>query len=195
MNQQKKRLFIVYSLNTSMDDSIRINRGKSLYFSTREKAEDLIKKFKDTYDFLYVDQVSSEKVYCLVLEEFELDSPYRYQLSTSVYSPEGQLLCDSMVADDGPFYGRPDNLMQHKIGDVVELPYGDQLVFGIVVGQPATLNEQTYAYGFTASDDSYAIIPHHCQDVDYAFAPMVFKPTRDVPDIVRKDLEQALAQI
>lgn len=195
MKEQKKRLFLVYSVNTSTDDSVRIHLGKSLYFSTKEKAEDLIKKFKDVYCFLYEDQTSAERVYCIVLEEFELDSPYRYQLSTSVYSPDGLLLSDSMVPDDGPFYGRPENLIQHKIGDVIELPYGDQLIFGIVVGQPAGLNDQVNTYGFIASDDSYAILPHSSHEVDYAFAPMVFKPTRDVPDIIRKDLEQAFAQI
>lgn len=194
MKKQKKRLFLVYPLSTRADGSV-VDSKNPVYFSEKEKAEKIITRFKHVYDFYYDNQISDKRVYCIVLEEYELDSPFPYQLSTSVYSPDGEFLCDSTAPDDGPFYGRPESTIQHKVGDIVELPFGDKLIFAIVVGQPIGLNSQTSTYGFTASDDSYAIIPHSSNEVDYAFTPLVFKPTREVPDKVRRDLEQAFAQI
>jgi len=187
MENHQQRLFLVYSLNTIGKDSITIRPGKPLYFSNMEKAEDLIQKFENLNAYLY-DQSQEERVYCLVLDEFELDSPHRYQLSTKVYSPQGRLLSECMVPDDGPFLGRSKNLIHHEIGDVVELPHGDQLLFGIIIGKPMNFNEEAGQYGLTASDDCYAVIHQQSHEVDYAHAPMVFKPTRDISDEVKTQL-------
>jgi hypothetical protein len=194
MKNHERGLYLVYSLNTSGEDPACIRPGKSLYFSTKEKAEEVILSFKNLYTFLYDDSSAGEHIYCIVLEEFELDSPYRYQLSTRVYSPNGLLLSDCIVPDDGPFFGRTKNRMHHDIGDVVELPYGEKLMFGIVIEQPACFNEEARSYG-TASDDCYTVIHHPSCEVNYAHAPMVFKPTRDIQETVREDLLQAFDQI
>ncbi|MDD4972134.1 MAG: hypothetical protein PHT07_22125 [Paludibacter sp.] len=178
-----------------MNDFPRIRSSKPLFFSGRAEAEEVIHTFKDLYPFLYGGISQGERVYCLVLEEFELDLPYRYQLSTSVYSPEGFLLTDSMVPDDGPFCGRSEKSIHHEIGDVVELPFGDQLIFGIVVEKPMSLNEVAGTYGLTASDDCYTVIHHKTQEVNYAYAPMVFKPTREVAEEVREELLSAFNEM
>lgn len=192
MKNNEWRLFLVYSLNICFDNPVNISPGKPLFFSNKKKAEEVISRFKDHYPFLYGDSSHEERVYCLVLEEFELDSPYRYQLSTSVFSPEGQLLTESLVPDDGPFLGRPEKTMYHEVGEVVELPFGNQLVFGIVVEKPMCFNEDAGLYGLTASDDCYTVIHHQSREVNYAHSPMVFKPSRDVPEEVRKDLTEQL---
>jgi len=194
METQQRRLFLVYSLNTFKDESARIRPGKKLYFSSIEKAESTILRFRDLYAFLY-DDSHSEHIYCLVLEEFKLDSPYRYQLSTRVYSPEGRLLSDCMVPDDGPFLGRTESLIHHEVGSVVELPFGDQLIFGIVIGQPMSFNENAGGYGLTASDDCYTVIHHQSLELNYAHSPMVFKPTREVSEEVRADLMSAYQKV
>lgn len=188
MKNQKWRLFLVYSLNTHVDNPVDIHPGKPLYFSSKENAENFVIRYKDYYPFLYGEIMHSERVYCLVLEEFELDSPYRYQLSTSVYSPDGKLLTDSLVPDDGPFYGRPEKSIHHDVGEVVEMPFGNQLVFGIILEQPVHFNEEAGKYGLTASDDCYTVIHHKSHELNYAYAPLVFKPSREVPEEVRKDL-------
>lgn len=188
MKDQNRRQFLVYSLNMSLDVSARIIPGKPLFFSCKEKAEEVISRFKYLYPFLYDEKLQGERVYCLVLEEFELDSPYRYQLSTSVYSPEGLLLCESIVPDGGPFLGRYESSIYHEIGEVIEMPFGDQLIFGIVLEQPMSFNEAAGAYGYTASDDCYTVINHPNHEVAYVHSPMVFKPTREVPDTVKEDL-------
>jgi len=194
MKDQNRRQFLVYSLNSSLDIAARIIPGKPLFFSSKEKAEEVILRFKDLYPFLYDEKLQGERVYCLVLEEFELDSPYRYQLSTSVYSPEGHLLSESLVPDAGPFLGRYESSIHHEIGEVVEMPFGDQLVFGIVLEQPMSFNEAAGVYGYTASDDCYTVMHHQSHEVSYVHSPMVFKPTREVPGIVKEDLVSAFKQ-
>jgi len=194
MENQQRKLFLVYSLNTFKDESARIRPGKKLYFSSIEKAEETIFKFKDLFTFLF-DDLHNEHVYCLVIEEFKLDSPYRSQLSTRVYSPDGRKLSECMVPDEGPFFGRAESLIHHEIGSVVEMPYGDQLIFGIVIGQPMSFNENACTYGLTASDDCYTVIHHQSMELNYAHSPMVFKPTREVSEEVRADLMLAYQNI
>ena len=195
MRDQQWRLFIVYSLNTRSKDPVCICPGKPLFFSSKEKAEDVIFRYKEYYPFLYEDSSESECIYCLILDEFELDSPYRNQLSTRVYSREGKLLSDCLTPDDGPFLGRLKKSIHHEIGEVVETPYGDQLMLGIVVKQPLCFNEEVEAYGLTASDDCYTVIHHQSQEINYAHAPLVFKPTQEVTDEIRENLLSAFMQI
>lgn len=190
METPKPTLFLVYSLNIINDDALSIHPGKKLYFSQLEKAEDFILRFSENFSFLY-DENQDEHVYCLVMDEFEMDSTYRNQLSTRVYSPEGQLISSCMVPDDGPFLGRPKMHMHHEVGDVVEFPYGNQLVFGIVVSQPMCFNEHAGEYGLTASDDCYALLHQRSPEIDYAHAPLVFKPTHEISDEVKMDLQTA----
>jgi len=194
MKNPKESLFLVYSINTFGKESVTIRPGKPLYFSTLEKAEEVIQNFKVLNPHLY-DDVQDEHAYCLVLDEFELDSPHRYQLSTKVYSPNGRLLSDCMVPDDGPFLGRSKKRIYHEIGDMVEMPHGDQLLFGIVIGQPMNFNEDAGTYGLTASDDCYTVIHQQSQELDYVHAPMVFKPTREIAENVRTQLLTAFKQI
>jgi hypothetical protein len=191
MNQQKRGVFLVYSLNLSKAEPNRIHPGKPLFFSDIEKAESMIQQFRKQYEFLYDSSNLEEQVYCLILEEYQMDSPYRYQLSTRVYSPEGQFLSDCIIPDDGPFLGRSKSCIHHQIGDIVEIPHGDHLVFGIVLEQPPCFNEESIKYGFTASDDCYTILHYPDQEIDYAHTPLVFKLTRSISDQVREALLSA----
>jgi hypothetical protein len=191
MNQQKRGVFLVYSLNLSKAEPNRIHPGKPLFFSDIEKAESMIRQFRKQYEFLYDSSNLEEQVYCLILEEYLMDSPYRYQLSTRVYSPEGHFLSDCTIPDDGPFLGRAESGIHHQIGDIVEIPHGDHLVFGIVLEQPPCFNEDSMKYGFTASDDCYTILHYPDQEIDYAHTPLVFKPTRSISDQIKEALLSA----
>jgi len=189
----EKTLFLVYPLNVSTEASANIKPGKPLFFSCMEKAEKMVKRFKDHYGFLYDIETQGERVYCLIIEEYAMDSPYRYQLSTRVYTPEGELLNDCMIPDDGPFLGRPISKMHHFVGDLVEIPYGERLVLGIVAEQPLCMCEENALYRLGASDDCYTVIQHPDHVINYAHTPMVFKPSREVAKDVRNDLEEALS--
>lgn len=188
-----KELYVVYSLSVMSGTQTVIKPGKPLYFSSKWRAESIVKKFSELYAFLYDETYQEERIYCLVMETFALDSPYRYQLATRVYTPYGELINDCLIPDDGPFPGRPASAIHHKVGDVVEVPCGDQLLFGIVVGQPAMLCESNASYGLGASDDCYTIIQLPDLEVNYAHAPLVFKPTRTISQDVTETLQTAMA--
>ena len=193
--KHEKELYLIYPLNTSSENPGNVHPGKPLFFSCKDTAEKMIREFKLHYGFLYDDEATQgERVYCLILEEYELDSPYRYQLSTRVYSPEGELLNDCIIPDDGPFLGRPESTINHRVGDFVETPCGDKLLFGIVAGQPACLCEENRQYGLSASDDCYVIIQHPDLEVNYAHTPMVFQPSREIPEEIQRDLTEALSK-
>lgn len=187
-----KELYVVYSLSVASGTQAVIKSGKPLFFSEKWRAEAVIRKFRELYAFLYDETSQGERIYCLIMETFALDLPYRYQLATRVYTPTGVLINDCLVPDDGPFPGRPTSAIHHQVGDLVEVPCGDQLLFGIVVGQPAVLCEKTSHYGLGASDDCYTIIQHPEMEVNYAHAPLVFKPTRTISESVEQDLKSAL---
>lgn len=185
-------LYLVFSLHVISDQYASIKPGKPLYFSSRNKAEAVINRFKELYGFLYDTATQGERIYCLIMETYALDSPYRHQLATRVYTPEGQLINDCLVPDDGPFLGRAKERIQHQVGDLVEVPCGDRLLIGIVADQPITLCEANKAYGLNASDDCYTIIQHPTMEINYAHAPLVFKPSQSVASSVSEALSQAL---
>ncbi len=191
--KNEKKLYVVYSLNVTSGANAVIKPGKLLFFSEKKRAESVISHFHELYAFLYDEETQGEKVYCLLMETFAMDSPYRYQLATRVYTPKGQLINDSLVPDDGPFMGRPESSIHHKVGDVVEVPCGDKLLLGIVVGQPISVCEVVTDYGLGASDDCYTIIQHPDMEVNYAHAPLVFKPTRTVSEEVAEALQTAMS--
>lgn len=190
--KKENELFLIYPLNVSSDHQAIIKPGKPIFFSEIEKAELMIQRFKELYAFLYDETSQGERVYCLVMETFAMDSPYRYQLSTRVYTPDGILINDCMIPDDGPFYGRPTSTIQHQVGDLVEVPCGDKLQFGIVAVQPVCLCEENKPYGLGASDDCYTIIQHPDMEINYAHSPMVFKPSRMISMTISQELTEAL---
>jgi len=190
--KETNALFLIYPLNVTSETQANVRPGKPLFFSNKEKAEEMIARFKEHYAFLYNEETQGEHVYCLIMEEYEMDSPFRYQLSTRVYTSDGKLINDCIIPDDGPFLGRPQSKIQHQIGDVVELPCGEQLLFGIVVRQPVCICEDNIPYGLSASDDCYTIIQHPDLEINYAHSPMVFKPTREISEEVRSTLSEAL---
>ena len=195
MEHKEQGVYLVYPLNLNKSEPNSIQPGKPLYFSDREKAEEVIRRYHEIYHYLY-DSNAESKVYCLVLEKYALDFQYRYQLSTWVYSADGLFLSDCVVPDDGPFYGRQKSGISHEIGEIVEIPYGEHLVFGIVVEQPLCLNEENRVdYGFTASDDCYTVIQYPNNEIHYAHSPLVFKVSSSVSENIRENLQQAFQRV
>ncbi len=195
MEHNEQGVYLVYALNLKKSEPNSIQPGKPLYFSNRGKAEDVIRRYHDIYQYMY-DANADSIVYCLILEKYALDSQYRYQLSTRVYSAEGRFLSDCVVPDDGPFYGRQRSGICHEIGEIVEIPYGERLVFGIVVEQPLCLNEENQIdYGFTASDDCYTVIQYPDNEIHYAHSPMVFKPSTFISEHVKDELQMAFQHV
>lgn len=195
MEHDEQGVYLVYALNLNKSEPNGIQPGKPLYFSNRENAEDMIRRYREIYHFLYEKNADS-RVYCLILEKYALDFQYRYQLSTWVYSPEGRFLSDCTIPDDGPFFGRQRSGICHEIGEIVEIPCGDRLIYGIVVEQPLCLNEDNRVdYGYTASDDCYTVIQYPDHEIHYAHSPMVFKPTTVISDTIKEELQLAFQRM
>ncbi len=190
--KKEHNLFLVYPLISSKVDKSRIYPGKPVYFSNKAKAEQMAKTFKDHFGFLYDEVIQEEKVYCIIIEEYEMDTPYRYQLSTLVYDCDGILLNDSNTPDEGPFLGRDKTEIKYTIGDFVEIPCGEKLIVGIVAEQPLSMCEIESDYSLNASDDCYTIIQHPDHEINYAHTPLVFKPSIDINEVIKDDLKNAL---
>jgi hypothetical protein len=185
MERNNAGLFLIYALFLEKSDERIIQTGKPLYFSSSENAIETIRTFSTHYPYLYNDSTSDQQIYCLIMEQYALDTTYRYQLSTWVFSKDGALLCDSLVPDDGPFWGRQKSAICHQLGDLVEAPLGNKLYYGIVIEQPISFNENVGDYGLTASDDCYAVMRYPDKEIFYAHAPFVFKPTGKVDIKIR----------
>src|SRR5665647_1115397 len=87
MEHKNQGVYLVYALNLNKSEPNSIQPGKPLYFSNRENAVDVIRRYPEIYHYMY-DVNADSRVYCLVLEKYALDFQYRYQLSTWVYSAE-----------------------------------------------------------------------------------------------------------
>jgi hypothetical protein len=194
MEKHDPGLFLVYALLLNKTEFKSIQPSKPLYFSDRKKAEETIRRYSEYFPFLYIDAQSDERVYCLIMEQYALNTTYRYQLSTWVYSADGILLSDCIIPDDGPFLGRQKSGICHEIGEVVETPCGDRLVYGIVVEQPICFNDDHQKYGYTASDDCYTILRYPDKEIYYAHVPLVFKPSESISAIVQEELQLAYQQ-
>ena len=176
MEHHNEGIFLVYALILQKTNSNGIRPSKPLYFSNKEQAMVAVRQYADYFPFLYHGDDSEERVYCLIVECFALNLSYRLQLATWVFSPEATLLSECLVPDDGPFLGRANHTIEHRIGEIVEVPIGDQLVWGVVLEQPLCFHESNLKYGYTASDDCYTILCYPDHELHYAHAPFVFKP-------------------
>ena len=195
MKNTENGLYLVYPLLLDKNQSNRISNGKPLYYSSYGNAVCVIEEFSKHYPYLYTNTDSNDQVYCLVIEHYAMDTSFRYQLATWVFSADGKLLCDCVIPDDGPFLGRQKNKICHELGEIVEIPSGNQLFYGIVLEQPLCFNEEAGKYGLTASDDCYAVIRYPENEIYYAHTPLVFKPTFTIPEPVRNNLISAYQEI
>lgn len=180
MKQKDLELYLVYALMIEKTKERNVYREKPLFFSNRQKALEVVEHYQVHFPFLYESPENNHSIYCLVMEQFALDSTYRYQLSTWVFDQQGRLLCDCLIPDDGPFHGRPDESICHQLGEIVETPLGNQIFYGKIVEQPLRMNEKGNLYGLTASDDCYGVMRYPDGSIFYAHAPMVFKPTLEI---------------
>lgn len=182
-------LFCMYALSVELKTEKKlIKRTSSLYFSSEEKAVQAAKEYRQYYACVYDPVVSAEELYCIIVEGRKLDSIYKDVLFTKVYSPEGQLLDSCEVADGEPFQGRKKESILHQPGDLVEIPFGEELCLGVVLGQPPVFNENQSLYGLSSSDDSYTLLVYPSMEVDYAYAPLVFKPRFKIDEAAKQNL-------
>ena len=175
-------LFVLNALNLdrSCEPEPLLRQGLSLYFSDMDEAENAVSRYQEAYHFLYDSQDASMELYCLLLDEYELDCMYPKKLSTRVYSPQGLLKEQMKVCEEGSVYGESMIVTAFLEGDLVEAPVGELLRLGIVLQTP---NKK--------DDDHYKILFYPDMEEDYIYAPLVFEPSRPVSKRISFALRQA----
>ena len=181
-------LFDLYALSVELKSEKKlIKKTSSLFFSSEEKAAQAAKEYRHHYACMY-DTMSTEELYSIIVEGRTLDSVYQDILCTKVYSPDGQLIDSCEVPDGESFQGRKKETLFHQPGDIVEIPLGEELCLGIVLGLPPLFKEDQSLYGLSSSDDSYTLLVYPSLEVDYAHAPLVFKPRYKIDEAVKQSL-------
>lgn len=179
------KLYILYALNVEYRQSTDavLSQGASLYFSDMEKVEEMLKSYRHRYACFYDPEVSDTQLYCLIVDEYEMNVIYPKKLSCRVYSPEGLMKSRMSVCEDEQAYGRVLPSPDFKEGDVVEAPIGDYLQTAIVLACPVS-KEENY----------YTLLVYPDMEVEYVYAPLLFKPSVGPDDAVVQCLQQASAQ-
>lgn len=186
------RLFVLSALNTNEECPGELQQSRLLFFSSLKQAQIAAACYRQAYSFMYECGANSKSLYCLVLEEYEMDSIFQHKLSTRVFSSEGEEL-DSSVSPDGvPFTGRPEKLQRYKVGDIVESTCGEHVNLGIVLERPLTEKEVARKSSDKQHDDCYKILSYPSLDVDYVHSPFVFTPKHHVDNDISSYLHEAM---
>lgn len=178
-------LFILYALNVEYrpSEGALLSQSASLYFSTLDKVEEVVASYRQRYACFYDASVTDTQLYCLVVDEYEMDVLYPKKLSVRVYSPEGSMRHQMRVCEDEENYERVLPPSQFFPGDLVEAPIGDYLHTGIVLECPAA-EEENY----------YSLLVYPSMEVEYVFAPLLFEASSPIDKQAQVALQQAYEQ-
>ena len=113
------------------------------YFSSRDKAEKIIKKIVTGGSY-----VEPQQLFGFRIEEYPLDNDSYYATkSRRSYLPDGSLWAENLLSEipdeNGmeEFFGRPAEKIRFNIGDLVEVLYGNTVTLEIVGNLPMTPDE------------------------------------------------------
>lgn len=160
-----------------------------MYYSTLKHAESAAAEYRQSYSFLYEDGPSPKEIYCIIVEEYKLNTVYPIKLSVSVYDSSGRLM-ERSILPDGDSINQPAIVGQSfKVGDIVEAPCGEHLYVGIIAEIPC---QNCLGELKTSMDDSYTLIVYPSMELDYVCAPLVFLPHQRISKNVRTYLRDAL---
>ncbi len=176
-------IFVLNALNLELcrENGSVLRQGLSLYFSNLMEAEQVIKDYRNAYRFFYEEETSSLELYCLLLDEYQMDCVYPKKLSTRVYSPDGFLKDRMRVCEEGEDYGESPVMSGFLPGDLVEAPIGEYLQTAIVVFAPSAPDY-----------DYYQLIVYPSMETEYVYAPLVFPPSRPLSNLLCHQLTAAL---
>ena len=175
-------LFILYALNVEYrpSEGALLSQSASLYFSTLDKVEEVVGSYRQRYACFYDASVTDTQLYCLVVDEYEMDVLYPKKLSVRVYSPEGSMRHQMRVCEDEESYERVLPPSQFFPGDLVEAPIGDYLHTVIVLECPKS-----------KEDNYYTLLVYPELEQEYVYAPLLFEPSLSLDDRVTNVLLQA----
>lgn len=191
--------------------AFKISRSGCCLCRTFEEANIQIKKLAANK--------GQEKIYRFVLRQLPLAERLHAGdfLKLWVYNANGQLLDLSLCSDcasagaQNEFRGRPENLIHFRKGEIVEWFDRAKARLAVVTGLPLTPSqcleiaerhnnrhpEYPREWILDWSDDSYTVIhgPDYAVTHEHIFAPFVSKPAFEVPEELRKYLEEAWEKV
>ena len=192
----------------------RLLNGGRFLFRTLADAE------RQIAEIVASGKASGDLPYCFLVEEIPLGR--RQWCSESQawrrYDGTGQLAVSSLVSEmdyDGglePFFGRFPELCPVRRGDIVEVMRGEEVVLEIVLHLPPdprsvlrlyTEKDGTQRHPLDFSDDSYTTLDGSLAEGKDTYmlahghphAKQVFPAGRNVPDRVRRRLEDCLRRV
>ena len=208
------------ALETLRYPSRKVNRIGFGFYSTFDKAYDMFQKLvaESKEDKEECEKEGEpDEYYAFTLgysiSKIQLDVQYGRTLAFRTYTRDGELNDESIWEDENgeapPFYGRPEEKIRFKMGDIVEvIGFGHTAELSIVSSHPWTPQqiekrnkelEQEYGKGHTliidSTDDCY--LTHslglgntHCHPA----CANVFAPTKKVPATLRRKLQAHLLE-
>jgi|GEM_PF-2412266 len=183
-------LFVLYALHLESSGQDELSQSPLLFYSSIDQVEAAAAEYHKCYSFLYDGGLFSKELYCLIVEEYRLNEMYPSKLSISVYHPTGRLIERTELSEGKCICNPLGNTRSFRVGDIVESPCGEHLYLGIVAEVPAlnALNES----GQEAMEDSYTLIVYPSMELEYVYAPLLFKPRGKVARYTRDSLRDAL---
>ena len=168
-------------------------------YTTLEKAEKAMMRVVKNWD-------TDEDNYCFIITERKLNpKPDKEDVvGVRTYLPDGSWYEENMADRDGVFRGRPDERIRFKIGDVVEVLYGDVVELAIIGNTPPSLefaeqmrkrrlgNGVTDEFFMDKFDDSYTIYDTHPGGHTHVESQFVFPTRKPVSEKLVQKLKEQL---
>lgn len=223
----KKNIFVlnVVRLETRRYPLRKVDNSILGYFSTLENAEKAMQdnvsqekaeKAEDEIDKAEAEAKGEEWdswcnydcTVCYIIKEIRLNQIYApwNEISIRTYSKEGAPLDESFPADENdlldakPFYGRPEEKIRFKGGDIVEYLFGNRLKLMIVSSLPITperyekmKNNCDGKIRLDYTDDCYLTYSLGPGDTHgHPGSCYLFAPTKKVPKAMQRKLQAKL---
>ena len=159
--------YVISDLEEASYPEFNVYHQEEFLFHTLEEAEAKIAELAAE---------NSEDRYCFFIREVPVGVHCYYSWSqrTRSYTRDGKLFAESAASgiadkndDYEPFYGRDEDELQFRLGDLVEVFCGDSVSLEIVcslppdrdaVKQRILANTQKFGIGLDYSDDSYVTL-------------------------------------
>ncbi|GHT51733.1 hypothetical protein AGMMS49982_09960 [Bacteroidia bacterium] len=154
-----------------------------------------------------------DDVYCFFIKEYAEDVlSYSMHESERVYSPTGDLLDECLLSEleCEAFFGRPQEKIRFKKGDIVEVLEYDQVELGIVNATPETPERMQERIAYVTehypntrhifqsdvTDDCYMVYSGDIKDKDedyhsHPHSCHVFAPRFPIPEDIKNKLIEA----
>ena len=138
-------------------------------------------KYKDTFCFIITERKQNPKI-----NDDDI-------VAVRTYYPNGEFYEENLVSRDGVFRGRPVERIKFKVGDIVEIYYGDIVELAIIGGTPPTVEfAEHHSYSMDRFDDQYLIYDTQPGGHNHIQSQYIFPTNKPVSDKLHKKLREQM---